>query len=539
MVVTNGEGTPPPAPPLTSTWQEIVQKKRAIRDAALQPYLSTTTTTTKPDDHEDESSITEISDIDVLAAKMASGELSAREVIEAYTNCLTEILFPSALARATELDAYYSTHGRTIGPLHGVPVTLKDQFDVRGVDSTIGYVGRAFQPARADAVVVQILKRLGAVILAKTNLPQSIMWCETENPLWGLTTNPRDATFTPGGSTGGEGAVLALHGSILGWGTDIGGSIRIPSLINGLYGFKPSSARFPYYGIPVSTEGQEHVSSAIGPMARSLSTITSVTQALLSAAPWELDPRVVPLPWRPALYSEMAARPLVVGILWDDGIVKPHPPITRHLQRAVERIVAAGHEVVEWDAALHRECVDIMDRFYTVDGGEDIRRAVQQAGEPFIPHVEALVNRGPAVSVYEYWQLNKLKVDVQKRYLDKWNSIKAPRSGRAVDVLLMPTMPHVAVPHKSCRWVGYTKVWNVLDYTALALPVGQVSATEDTIVSSSSNQPYEPRNELDAWNWNLYNPDTMSGHPVGLQIVGRRFDEERVLGAAKVLESLL
>jgi len=129
---------------------------------------------------------------------------------------------------------------------------------VKGHDSTLGYVGRAFKPAAQDCVLVALLRRMGAVIIAKTNLPQSIMvriilllvislaeskllqWCETENPLWGLTVHPKNAHFTPGGSTGGEGTLLALHGSVIGWGTDIGGSIRIPSHMLGLYGLKPS-----------------------------------------------------------------------------------------------------------------------------------------------------------------------------------------------------------------------------------------------------------------------------------------------------------
>ena len=103
-----------------------------------------------------------------------------------------------------------------------MPITLKDQFDVIGVDTTLGYCSRAFQPAKSDAVLVSMLMKLGAIPILKTNLPQSIMWCETENPLWGLTVNPRDKNTTPGGSTGGEAVLLALHGSILGFGTDIG-----------------------------------------------------------------------------------------------------------------------------------------------------------------------------------------------------------------------------------------------------------------------------------------------------------------------------
>jgi amidase len=135
-------------------------------------------------------------------------------------------------------------------------MSLKDQFDIEGLDSTLGYVGRAFAPATSNAVIVDVLKSLGAVVIAKTNLPQSIMvrpqylctaaaidflqWCETENPLWGLTTHPMNPAFTSGGSSGGEAALLSSHGSLVGWGTDIGGSIRIPSHMNGLWGLKPS-----------------------------------------------------------------------------------------------------------------------------------------------------------------------------------------------------------------------------------------------------------------------------------------------------------
>lgn len=145
-----------------------------------------------------------------------------------------------------------------------------------------------------------------------------------------------------------------------------------------------------------------------------------------------------------------------------------------------------------------------------------------------------MINRGTAISVYNYWQLNKRKVAAQQSYNKKWNATVGA-SGRIVDFILMPTMPHVAVPHRSCRWVGYTKIWNVLDYTALSFPAGKV----DGAIDLKPSDPYEPRNEMDAWNWSLYDPETMSGHPIGLQLVGRRFEEEKVLGAALVIEKLL
>ncbi|KAF1911632.1 amidase signature domain-containing protein [Ampelomyces quisqualis] len=461
--------------------------------------------------------------------------------IEAHqrTNCLTEILFADAIQEAKALDETFTKHGSLVGPLHGVPMTLKDQFDVAGYDSTLGYVGRAFSPAKHDCVLVSILKRMGAIIVAKSNLPQSIMWCETENPLFGLTVHPDNPDFTPGGSTGGEGALLSLRGTVVGWGTDIGGSIRIPSHMNGLYGLKPSSTRLPYHGVSVSTDGQEHVPSVIGPMSRNMDSLIVATRSIIEAAPWDLDPKCCPIPWRSDEFESARSRPLIIAVMRDDGVVTPHPPIIRVLEDVAAKLEAAGHEVVPWQpGTLHQECIDIMDQYYTVDGGEDIRRDVAVAGEPFIPHVEALVNKGEPISVYEYWQLNKQKVTAQKRFLDLWNSTKSKTTGKQIDILLTPVMPHCAVPHRKCRWVGYTKVFNFVDYPAVVLPAGKVSAELDKEAVAAMNS-YQPRNPLDKWNWDLFDMDTMNGMPIGVQIVARRLQEEKVLGAAKAIHDIL
>ncbi|KAI7775602.1 hypothetical protein LA080_006565 [Diaporthe eres] len=450
---------------------------------------------------------------------------------------LTEVCFKDALEAAKNLDQYLAENHEPIGPLHGMVTTLKDQFNVQGYDTTLGYVGRAFAPAKEDATVVKMLKSLGAVVVAKTNLPQSIMWCETDNPLWGLTTNPYNPDYTPGGSTGGEAVLIASGASMLGMGTDIGGSIRIPSHMMGIYGFKPSSARLPYNGVPVSTEGQEHVPSSVGPMARSLGMIHLAMKSLIDSKPWQLDSRCAPIPWREDSYQDVTSRPLVIGVLRDDGVARPHPPISRVLDQAVEALHRAGHTVIEWNADLHPECIQVLDEFYTADGGEDIRTAIAAGGEPFIPHVEKLVNRGRAISVFEYWNLNRRKWALQQAYLEKWNSIRTS-DGRIVDALLTPPMPHTAVPHKGCRWVGYTKIWNVLDYTALVIPGG--SAREEDL---EAPWDFESREEVDEWSLDLWkdNREEMARLklPVGLQIVGRKLEEEKVLGIGKVVEDLL
>ncbi|CAK7219068.1 hypothetical protein SCUCBS95973_003699 [Sporothrix curviconia] len=543
MTVTTAD--PPHVAAARRPWQEVVADKRQAQADAIAAYLAKNYVVRDP-------TIVDEPDIAALAASMASGDVRAQDVAAAYidrcitahkkTNCLTEILFDEAMARAQQLDAHLAAHGTPVGPLHGVPMTLKDQFDVAGHDSTLGYVGRAHQPAADSCVLVRLLlERLGAVVLAKTNLPQSIMWCETANPLWGRTTHPRDARYTPGGSTGGEAALLSEKGSAVGWGTDIGGSIRIPAHMMGLYGLKPSSARLPYTGVAVSTEGQEHVPSSVGPLARSLASVRAVMEALAGEKPWTVDARCAPLPWRHELYDGTIARPLTVGVLWDDRVVRPHPPLARVLRQTVALLRAAGHDVFDWDPALlHADLVALQDAYYGADGGEDIRRDVAAGGEPMIPHVARLIARGgPAVSVYEYWQLNRRKWALQQAYLHQWNTAASPTTGRTADVLLLPPMPHMAVPHDGCRWVGYTKVWNTLDYPALVLPAGRVEAQD----CAAAWPVGEARNDTDAWNaalWSDNKADMLAlALPVGVQVVGRKLEEETVLAAGKVIDDLV
>lgn len=272
-------------------------------------------------------------------------------------------------------------------------------------------------------------------------------------------------------------------------------------------------------------------------MASRLDTIHLAMKSLVGLKPWEYDARCAPIPWREEAYSETLSRPLVFGVLTDDGVARPHPPVARVLRRAVDALRSAGHEIVEWNADFHADCIQLMDEYYTADGGHDIRCAVEAGGEPLIPHVERLVNRGEPISVYDYWQLNRRKWALQNAYLKKWNSVRT-KDGLLVDAVLMPPMPHTALPHGKTRWVGYTKVWNLLDYTALVIPGGHV-AEEDLCAPWD----FEPRGETDEWCLGLWEPEKQNMArlklPVGIQIVGRRFEEEKVLGIGKVVDDLL
>jgi amidase len=116
----------------------------------------------------------------------------------------------------------------------------------------------------------------------------------------------------------------------------------------------------PYQGVSVSTEGQQHVPSAIGPMARSISSLSTVTKAVIEAKLWEFDAQLPPMPWKEDVYHEFTGRPLVIGIMPDDGVVKVHPPIERVFNETVAKLQQAGHEIVQWDTSLNAHCVGIM-----------------------------------------------------------------------------------------------------------------------------------------------------------------------------------
>jgi amidase len=194
-------------------------------------------------------------------------------VAQQLTNCLTEIFFNDALQRAAELDAHLDAGNPPLGLLHGVPVSLKDMFNVRGYDSSIGLAALCFKPSTENAVLVDCLLSAGAVLYCKTNVPQTLMALDSHNNVFGRTLNPLNIALTAGGSTGGEGALLAMRGSILGVGTDVGGSIRIPAMCNGTYGVKPSWERIPYAGLEGgSRPGAAKVSipASAGPLAHSM-----------------------------------------------------------------------------------------------------------------------------------------------------------------------------------------------------------------------------------------------------------------------------
>lgn len=265
---------------------------------------------------------------------------------------MTESLFREALERAEYLDQHLERTGNPIGPLHGLPISLKDCFITPPHPASIGMACFAEEPTspEQETLLVTVLRELGAVFYCKTNVPVAMMMMETTNNVWGETRNPYHTGLSAGGSSGGEAALIAMYGSPLGVGTDIGGSIRIPSAWNNLYGLKASSGRFPTWGIQTGIPGNDFVPAVNGPMARELDTVRLYCQSVLSdqVRLWERDPKCLPIPWRMNVLQPKG-RKLRVGFVGrDDGYVTCHPPVERALNVTRRALEEAGHEVIDW-----------------------------------------------------------------------------------------------------------------------------------------------------------------------------------------------
>ncbi|GJE89672.1 amidase [Phanerochaete sordida] len=467
-------------------------------------------------------------------------------VAQGLTNCLTEVFFDEALARAAELDRHLAETGETVGPLHGLPVSIKDHILVKGHDTASGYTSWAYNTvADRDAVAVDILRKAGAVLYVKTANPQTLLSIETNNNIYGRTLNPFNRKLTPGGSSGGEGALISVHGSPLGIGTDIGGSIRIPAAHMGLYGLKGSVARMPHAGLLGSHDGMDAIIGALGPIATSARDLALFCRVMLQHRPWLLEPALLEMPWRQDIVDGAEIpKKLCIAILWDDGVVAPHPPVLEALASAKDALLAAGHDVIPWEPIGHQEAWDLITKLYFLDGGAEYRETLAQ--DPPVPQTEWMLgqvpNGGAPFSVAEIFRLNLAREAFRTKILQHWKATEArTRTGRPVDAVLSPVAPTLAPPHDTTRWWGYTSYWNLLDYSAAVFPVGRFDAdayrTRDA--PADITLPRDARNPTEEFIRAQWDPRTYHNAAVSLQLIGRRLNEERLLGMLRKVEDAL
>jgi amidase len=442
-----------------------------------------------------------------LAQAIRAKEVSSQEVVNAYLerieavnprlNAVVQVTADAARDQARAADAALAG-GDIRGPLHGVPVTIKDSLDTAGVISTGGTQGRqSFVPAQ-DATVVARLRRAGAILLGKTNTPELTLSIETDNLVYGRTNNPYNTSCTPGGSSGGAAAIIAAGGSPLDLGSDTGGSIRQPAHFCGITGIKPTSGRIPRTGHIISFDmGALDMMTQIGPMARFVEDLI-LTLPIIAGVDWR-DPSVVPMPLGDP--SAVELNRLRVAFYTDNGVAAATPETIDTVRNAAIVLSEAGASVDENRPPEIEQAVGMWLKIAVADGGAWIRRLLQEAGTTQVhPVLEQRFFGYEAIPSAEFTarltELDRLRGALIS-FLAKYDVIICP-------VNAYPAMSHETALDQSDGWT-YSRVFNLTGW-----PVSVVRA---------GTSP--------------------EGLPIGVQIVTRPWHEDVALAVAGHIETTL
>lgn len=508
-----------------------------------------------------------------IVSSIKTGKWTASQVLEAFiaravlahakTNCLTEVFFDSARQRAKELDEHFAANKELKGPLHGVPVSIKEQFEIRGVDTSVGFSQWANEPAESNADIVEQLLAAGAVLYVKTNIPQTMFAFECSNPVWGRTTNPYNDKYTCGGSSGGEAALLAMDGSALGIGTDIGGSLRIPAAYCGVFSLKPASGRISYGGARGPVPGFDGIKSVAGPMGRSVKDLE-----LLSKVAFGLPSRshdVAPLPFRDITLSSN----LRFGYYTHDSFIKASPACQRAVLESVDSLRKQGHECIEIAIPDAAAACNIFVGLTSADG---YKTMLSHLGPDPKEKSLFLVTLGPKLNfilrdiaawivetflhdkifadalraaknktVREYWALAAERDRFVKNFDEEvWDKFEI--DGIIAPVQALPQLPHGGCNNFSALALA-TILYNILDIPVGCLPVTRVDPTKDQLsqewIDGLGHGSKLFESGIFTNNKPLYDPEAMKGMPVNIQIVGRKWEEEKVLAMMDIVDLAL
>jgi Asp-tRNA(Asn)/Glu-tRNA(Gln) amidotransferase A subunit family amidase len=449
-----------------------------------------------------------------MAEQIRQGKLSPVELVEAHLarierlnpklNAFVQVDAEGACrqARAAE-DAV--ARGEKLGPLHGVPVSIKSSIEVAGFRCEAGTKLRDGFLASGDAPLVSRLRKAGAIVLGTTNAPELLMAWETDNLLYGRTNNPWDLSRTPGGSSGGEAAAIASGCSAGGVGSDGGGSIRVPAHFSGICGLKPTPGRIPATGHFPTSVGPFALLGVVGPMARTVGDLKVLFEVM--QGPDDGDPSAAPVPVRWPDAHDL--KKLRIGYFEDDG----RTPVTAETRAAVrgaaEALQRAGFTVEPFRPEGLEQARRLWWQFFGIAGGMLLR--------PMTKGREAELS--PILKQFSSWVAAEPS-HTGETLLDTWIMRDVVRMQmfsqmREYPILLCPVASIPAFRHGERSWRidgqtvqyldawSYTEWFNLLGSPAVAVPFGR------------SNE----------------------GLPIGVQIVARPWEEELVLGVAADLEA--
>ncbi len=498
-----------------------------------------------------------------LARRIESGEVSSVEVVEAHIeriqavddsiNAVVLRRFDAARKEAERADRDRAAGG-TLGPLHGVPVTIKDQFHVAGLPTTFGVARLRDVPAVRDGFVAGALRDAGAIVLGKTNVPQVLYSPDCVNDPFGATKNPWDLERTPGGSSGGDAAIVAAAGSPLSIGADHSGSLRLPAAWCGLFTVKPTSRRLPTDPLPIqSAAGLEGLVAQPGPICRSVADAELALRVLVEAnvtRGWGTFP---PVPWRePSAVDVSGLRVAVVPEMlgWTSS-----PAIRRSIDRAADLLRDAGATVDEWeDLPDLQPAMEILMALLVSDGMGWARELI--GGDP--PH--ALVKPDLQMMRLPNWALRLLPVVLRwfgqermagmaaglrkatadelmcamgRRAAYERTFLDAMDRGR-YDVVLCSATPVPATPfglaaELADAW-GPLALFNALGMPAGIVPVSRVRPGEESDRAASKDGAFRAAAKAE---------EGSAGLPTAVQLAARHWREDVLLAVMYAMESRL
>lgn len=447
-----------------------------------------------------------------LAELIRTRATSPVEVVEALLHRIDQLnpelnaivtIAPDVLEKAKEAEAAVARRA-VLGPLHGVPVTIKDTIETAGLLTTSGSAMRADFVPQQDAPSVARLKAAGAIILGKSNTAEMAMDYTADNPVFGRTNHPLDASRSPGGSSGGEAAAIAARMSPAGIGSDLAGSIRIPSHFCGIAGLKPTVGRVPAAGQFPPATGPYSLGAVIGPMARSVNDLHLLFQVLAGTE--------MPAPSATSFDKQRASMEGLRGAWYTDDSISPVTEETRHAVETAVRALAdagltieqsrppaieRGHEL--WLKLFSRASVMQLRNVYEGQeekGGEFVRWRLATADDNHAPSLDDYINA--------WMERDRLRLQLIE-WLDKTTLIIAPVG--AVAAFLHDAHKVTVGEHtlSTFRAFSYSQTFNVFDLPVVVVPVGR----------------------------------SADGLPIGVQVIGRPFAEETVLTAAAIIEEAL
>lgn len=554
-------------------WKEIARRKRAQRDTAIPADWKLDPKHLPKENGEAENMLSVPDQCGILTAQdlkitsrysarslisaITSNHLTAREVTAAFckraavaqqlTNCLTELLFTSALQRAECLDKHLAEYGKPFGPLHGLPISMKDSFNITGVDSSIGIAALCFKPAKSNSPLVDLLLSLGCVIIAKTNVPQTLAALDSNNNVFGRTMNPINRLVTAGGSSGGEGVLVAMKGSMIGVGTDIGGSIRIPAMCNGIYGFKPSAGRVPHGGQEVGSlygDGRAAIEAVTGPIARSVQDLyTFLKEVVPRAEMWVED--CVPGNWGVEEMKGCGTNGnFVIGIMRRDGNCEPLPPVLKVIEEVKQKLTRVGNiEVVDVPTPqAWTKCQGLANRLMAANGATRMADLLEETKEPLAPWMQGRFKRSQARSFAEVRDMQAQRSSLERRMLDVWyQTDKDGSKKRKLDALICPVAPHPVPPIDCWNAVGYTSSFVLLDYPAAVIPVRRFDEGDLELgkeMGGSSLGSWDERNRQ-LWDEKITDRKVYLDTPLSIQVVTPKLHDFELCKMMDVIDRAL